>query len=202
MNVKAQEYEHRVADTTMKTIHSVVASMFSARCSSFEGLLILLLLAVLRMTAFAAGPQIRATASLQHKAVDIGRATSFAVTAVGDDLRYQWWRDGQDLTGETNKVLTLAAATPGDEGDYTVEVRNAEGWAVSEPARLWVVPRAADFVKDNCTNSAGQRLPFFYLLPANYDPTPQSHRAMNLRWFQNTGLIDPEAACLAVRNAC
>jgi len=32
--------------------------------------------------------------------------------------------------------------------------------------------------------------------------TPQSHRAMNLRWFQDTGLIDPEAAYLAVRNAC
>jgi RNA-directed DNA polymerase len=32
--------------------------------------------------------------------------------------------------------------------------------------------------------------------------TPQSHRAMNLRWFQGTGLIDPEAAYLATRNAC
>jgi RNA-directed DNA polymerase len=32
--------------------------------------------------------------------------------------------------------------------------------------------------------------------------TPQSHRAMGLRWFQEAGLIDPEAAYLAVRNAC
>lgn len=32
--------------------------------------------------------------------------------------------------------------------------------------------------------------------------TPQSHRAMNLRWFQDMGLIDPEAAYLAVRDAC
>jgi RNA-directed DNA polymerase len=32
--------------------------------------------------------------------------------------------------------------------------------------------------------------------------TPQAHRAMNLRWFKETGLIDPEAVYLAVRNAC
>lgn len=32
--------------------------------------------------------------------------------------------------------------------------------------------------------------------------TPQAHRAMDLRWFQDAGLIDPEAAYLAVRNAC
>jgi len=32
--------------------------------------------------------------------------------------------------------------------------------------------------------------------------TPQAHRAMDLHWFKDTGLIDPEAVYLAVRNAC
>jgi RNA-directed DNA polymerase len=32
--------------------------------------------------------------------------------------------------------------------------------------------------------------------------TPQSHRAMSLSWFKDTGLLDPEAVYLAVRNAC
>ena len=32
--------------------------------------------------------------------------------------------------------------------------------------------------------------------------TPQANRAMSLRWFQQAGLIDPEAVYLAVRNAC
>ena len=32
--------------------------------------------------------------------------------------------------------------------------------------------------------------------------TPQAHRAMDLRWFTDTGLIDPEAVYLAVRHAC
>jgi RNA-directed DNA polymerase len=31
--------------------------------------------------------------------------------------------------------------------------------------------------------------------------TPQAHRAMDLRWFKDTGLVDPEAIYLAVRNA-
>lgn len=32
--------------------------------------------------------------------------------------------------------------------------------------------------------------------------TPQAHRSMDLRWFKDQGLIDPEAFYLAVRNAC
>lgn len=32
--------------------------------------------------------------------------------------------------------------------------------------------------------------------------TPQAHCAMDLRWFEDTGLVDPEALQLAVRNAC
>jgi RNA-directed DNA polymerase len=32
--------------------------------------------------------------------------------------------------------------------------------------------------------------------------TPQANRAMNLRWFKDTGLLDPEAVYLAARNAC
>ena len=32
--------------------------------------------------------------------------------------------------------------------------------------------------------------------------TPQAHRTMDLRWFKEIGLIDPEAVYLAVRNAC
>lgn len=32
--------------------------------------------------------------------------------------------------------------------------------------------------------------------------TPQCHRAMDLRWFKESGLIDPEGVYLAVRKAC
>ena len=32
--------------------------------------------------------------------------------------------------------------------------------------------------------------------------TPQANRAMGLRWFKDSGLLDPEAVYLAMRNAC
>ena len=32
--------------------------------------------------------------------------------------------------------------------------------------------------------------------------TPQAHRTMNLAWFKEMGLINPEAVYLAARNAC
>jgi len=130
----------------------------------------ILLLASLTAAAIAAAPQVKPGTSLQHAAVDIGQTSKFTVTATGEELLYQWRLDGHDLPSQTNKTLTFAPAQPSDEGDYTVEVRNAEGTVVSEPTRLWVVPPAVDFVKDNYTNSAGRRLPYFYLLPANYDP--------------------------------
>ena len=123
------------------------------------------------LNSMAAAPQIKTTTSLQHQAVDLGKATSFVVTAVGDaPLSYQWQQDGSDLLGQTNKTLTITNAQAADEGDYTVAVTNLAGVAVSEPARLWVVPPASEFVKGDFTNSAGQRLPYFYLLPADYDP--------------------------------
>ena len=121
-------------------------------------------------TAIAAAPQIKATTSLQHTAVDLGKNTSFAVTAVGDaPLSYQWRRDRSDLLNQTNKTLTLTKAQPEDEGDYSVVVTNAFGSATNAPARLWVVPSESKFIKRNFTNNAGLRLPYFYLLPENYD---------------------------------
>src|SRR5207249_4786430 len=98
------------------------------------------------------------------------RSASFVVTASGDALTYQWRLDGHDLPGQTNKTISFPLAQTGDEGDYTVEVRNADGAAVSAPARLWVVPPSTNFVKGNFTNDARLRLPYFIAMPTNYDP--------------------------------
>lgn len=117
-------------------------------------------------------PRITYTISLQHQAVDIGSNASFAVTAFGTaPLSYQWRLDGHDLSGQTSNKLSFSGAQPADEGDYTVVVTNVAGAVTSEPARLWVVPLAAGFIKGNLTNQAGVRLPYFYLLPTNYTTT-------------------------------
>lgn len=114
-------------------------------------------------------PQIQYTTALQHQAVHVGTATSFAVTAYGDStLTYQWQRNAQDLAGQTNATLPFAAVQPTDEGDYTVVVSNEFGVATSEPARLWVVPPPSAFIRGDFTNGTF-RYPYYYLMPTNYN---------------------------------
>ena len=120
--------------------------------------------------AFAQPPVIEPSTSLQSQAVFVNTSTSFAVTASGGGLSYQWRLEGHDLEGETNRTLAISAAQPADEGDYTVVVSNADGTVISEPARLWVVPPSTDLIKNNFTNEAGLRLPYCYILPEQYDP--------------------------------
>jgi S-formylglutathione hydrolase len=116
-------------------------------------------------------PRIIPTASLQHQAADLGGRASFAVTASGAaPLAYQWMLDGHELAGQTNRTLTFSAVQAADEGDYTVVATNLAGTVTSDPVRLWVVPPASKFIKANFTNSLG-RLPYFYLLPTNYNAT-------------------------------
>ena len=112
--------------------------------------------------AFAAPPVIAPSTSLQSKAVFLAKSASFAVTASGDaPLLYQWRFDGQDLLNQTNKTLSITAAQPTDEGDYTVRVTNSDGAVISDSVRLWVVPPSINFIKGNFTNEAGLRLPYF-----------------------------------------
>jgi len=123
----------------------------------------------LSASALAAPPSIRPTSSLQSQAVILDETASFSVTASGTQpLIYQWRLNGENLTGQTDRTLTIAAAQPADEGNYSVAVSNNEGAADSEPFRLFVVPRPSDFRKGNFTNSAGFRLPYVYYLPAGY----------------------------------
>lgn len=46
----------------------------------------------------------------------------FSVTATGDNLTYQWYKDGSLLSGETSATLSLPVATSEDAGEYYVMV--------------------------------------------------------------------------------
>ncbi len=129
-----------------------------------------ILLAGASDTALAVAPLIKPSNAFQHAAVDIGKRNRYTVTAVGTaPLSYQWRLNGSDLLNQTNQTLVITNAQPTDEGDYSVVVTNLEGAVTSTTARLWVVPPATAFIKGNFTNSTGLRLPYFYLLPGNYD---------------------------------
>jgi hypothetical protein len=51
-----------------------------------------------------------------------------------------------------------------DEGDDTVVISNVAGTAVSEPARLWVVPPPSAYIREDFTNGTF-RNPYYYLGP-------------------------------------
>lgn len=63
----------------------------------------------------------------------------FSVEAVGVGvLSYQWKRNGEALPGATGATLAVDTVTLGSEGDYTVQVTDANGSVESAPARLSV----------------------------------------------------------------
>lgn len=76
----------------------------------------------------------------QAQTVLSGSEVMLRVVATGPGtLIYQWRRSGTDLPGKTNATLVLSNAQPGDNGDYSVLVSNAEGSVLSDTARLQVV---------------------------------------------------------------
>ena len=69
--------------------------------------------------------------------VPVPRPATFEVTATGEDLRYQWQRNRQDIPDATNPTYTTPPTTLWDIGSrYRCVVRNAAGVARSEPGIL------------------------------------------------------------------
>ncbi len=93
----------------------------------------------------AAVPAIAPEDQPQPQTINPGQTAVFAVVASGTDpLEYQWFKDdapladGSRISGATTAVLAITEADPDDSGDYTVEVRNAFGAVLSQPAALLV----------------------------------------------------------------
>jgi formylglycine-generating enzyme required for sulfatase activity len=69
----------------------------------------------------------------QTRSVARGGTTTLFVSASGDNLSYQWKKNGTDITGATSAGLPLQNATGADEGNYTVVISNSEGNVTSAP---------------------------------------------------------------------
>ncbi len=95
----------------------------------------------------------------QPVAVTVGEGgeAAFTVAAAGGGLAYEWRRDGAAIPTATDATLRLSGVTSADSGQYTVVVRNAQGSAISEPARLTVgaADRSARLVNLSVRSSAG-----------------------------------------------
>ncbi len=67
-----------------------------------------------------------------------GSDVTFSVVATGDNLTYQWQKDGSDISGATSSVLTLTNVTSSDEGSYTCVITSDCGSVTSDAATLTI----------------------------------------------------------------
>ncbi len=69
-----------------------------------------------------------------------GDNATFNVTATGNDLSYQWKKDGSNISGANSDTYTISEVTTGDAGNYTCDITNVCGSVSSDVATLTVSP--------------------------------------------------------------
>jgi hypothetical protein len=78
-----------------------------------------------------------------NQSVPMGLTATFAVTASGGSVQYQWFRDGAAIAGADASSLTTPPTTFADTGaSYSVSVSNPGGSVASSKASLTVTARA------------------------------------------------------------
>lgn len=63
----------------------------------------------------------------QSKVEKEGNSVTFTVTAEGDNLTYQWMKNGVNIPGGTGPSLTISSIRKSDEGNYTVVINSLCG---------------------------------------------------------------------------
>lgn len=82
-------------------------------------------------------PQI--TAQPQAIQVELGAPAMLEMEAAGDELTFQWEKDGTALPGQNEKRLSLSSARLEDAGQYRVSVSNRSASVFSHPAKIDVL---------------------------------------------------------------
>ncbi len=72
------------------------------------------------------------TSVTEDQDVLLGTDVVFSVTASGDDLNYQWYKNTSIMTGETDSSLSIRDVADSDEGYYRVIVTNTNGSVTSQ----------------------------------------------------------------------
>ena len=71
--------------------------------------------------------------------VEVGAAATFTVGADGEDLGFQWEKDGDPVPGQESATLIISSSTPADAGRYRVIVSNPGGSVMSRAVDLAVL---------------------------------------------------------------
>ena len=67
-----------------------------------------------------------------------GQSMTLSIGVEGDDISYQWQKDGSDISGANSNTLSFPSAQLSDEGSYTCNVGNQCGTISSEAALLTI----------------------------------------------------------------
>ncbi|MCF8244199.1 MAG: immunoglobulin domain-containing protein [Saprospiraceae bacterium] len=68
-----------------------------------------------------------------------GEVVAFSLSASGQaPLDFQWYKNGMSISGASQNVLVIPAASPSDDGNYTCVVTNGAGSTTSQVAVLTV----------------------------------------------------------------
>ena|SRR5687768_118157 len=88
--------------------------------------------------------------------ISIGATASFNVTASGNPPPiYQWQRNGEEVSGATNRVFQLRNVQLADAGNYRVIVSNELGAVTSAAAELDVDPAFTEIASPLFTIAGG-----------------------------------------------
>jgi hypothetical protein len=90
-----------------------------------------------------------------------GSAVTFAVSAVGDPLGYQWRFNTNAITNATGNSYTIGSVASSNGGSYDVVITNGFGSVTSSPAILTVIfPPVITLQPTNLTVTAGSNAAF------------------------------------------
>ncbi len=97
--------------------------------------------------------------------VEIGTFVELPVRAAGENLSYQWLRNGESIdpedpstTGSWTDTLVIFSTVPEDTLAYTLRVTSSCGTVTTDPVMLVVAPPAPD-LSSFCRRSARKRHP-------------------------------------------
>jgi poly(3-hydroxybutyrate) depolymerase len=138
--------------------------------------------ATLKVIAPPAGPAIATQPA--NQAVTAGQPASFTVRAAGaTPLRYQWRKNGVDITGATAASLSIPAAISPDSGaSFTVVVADGAGSVTSTRATLTVTgaPGAPIILKNP------ERARVLVNQSGSFSVTASSASPMSYQWQKET----------------
>ena len=87
------------------------------------------------------------------QAVNEGESVAFVLSATGEELTFQWQKDGVNITDATQSMLSIGSASLSDAGTYQCIVSNSCGDLLSDAVELTVNELVFSFTLTNTTDN-------------------------------------------------